>query len=249
VIQILIAFIFSFSVWSLDVGLEFSVPEIKQGSIVSAQIKLDATSAQEMPLQELKLKTFAETIYVYDVGTPIRKEGRPYFEADAKIIFVKVPESNQLTFTEEGVSYKVFWNEVKVVPTEVEKAFLYGAFSVPTRFQPFKWILILIGVGVISGIGFQIFRLVSFKNQKKKKLQDVKKKLLSPSSYDDVVQVWMNRQIYLLTFPAIDEAFRKFEQKLFKVQFKPSQTEHEKAHVVDSYNEFLASIKGPLDGI
>ena len=59
----------------------------------------------------------------------------------------------------------------------------------------------------------------------------------------------MNRQIYLLTFPAIDEAFRKFEQKLFKVQFKPSQTEHEKAHVVDSYNEFLASIKGSLDGI
>jgi hypothetical protein len=233
----------------MDVGLEFSVPEVKQGSIVSAQIKLDATSAQEMPLQKLKSKTFAETIYIYDVGTPIRKEGRPYFEGDAKIIFVKVPESNQLTFTEEGISYKVFWNEVKVVPTEVEKAFLYGAFSVPTRFQPFKWILLVLGAGVISGIGFWIYRLVSFKNQKKKKLRDVKNKLLSPSSYDDVVQVWMNRQLYLLTFPAIDEAFRKFEQKLFKVQFKPSQSEQEKAHVVDSYNEFLASIKGPLDGI
>jgi hypothetical protein len=237
------------SSWAIDIGLEFSVPEIKQGSIVSAQIKLDADSAQEMPLQKLKSKTFAESIYVYDVGTPLRKEGRPYFEADAKIIFVKVPETNQLTFSDEGMSYKVFWNEVKIIPTEVEKSFLYGAFDIPSRFKPLKWILFTLGILGLSGVSYWITEKLKIKKNRKKKLQEVKSKLVAANSYEEVVAVWMSRQTYLSTFPAIEEAFRQFELKLFKVQFKPTQTEQEKTLILDSYREFLNSIKGALDGI
>jgi hypothetical protein len=233
----------------VDIGLEFSSPEIKQGSIVSAQIKVDASSAQEFPLQKIKSKTFAETIYIYDVGIPLRKEGRPYFEADAKIIFVKVPESNQLSFTEDGQSFKVFWNEIKIIPTEVEKTFLYGVFSVPSRFQYITWILSALGILVLVTVGIWFYRKHIFKVAEKKKLSDLKNKLLKPVTYEEVVQVWMERQIFLTTFPKTEEAFRQFEQTLFKVQFKPKQSESEKEKVLDSYKQFLSSIKGLTDGI
>ena len=136
-IQILLLIIISVSSWAVDIGFEFTSKEVKQGSIVSALIKLDASSTQEVPLQKLKLKTFADTIYVHHVGTPLRKEGRPYFEADAKIIFIKVPEGNELTFTEDGKTFKVFWNPITVHPTEKSSQFLYGAFNVPARFKCF----------------------------------------------------------------------------------------------------------------
>lgn len=233
----------------MEIGLEFTVPEVKQGSIVSALIKLDVSSAHEFPLQKLKSKTFAETIYVYDVGTPIRKEGKPYFESDAKIIFFKVPDSNPLSYNEEGINYKVFWNKIKIIPTEAEQSFLYGAFSVPNRFEPFKWLLLIVGVSLSSAAGFWVFKKIRIKSDGKKKLSEVKVKLLSATSYEEIVEVWMNRQTYLNTFPLIDEPFRKFEEKLFKVQFKPIQSEYEKSHVIESYKVFLNSIKGPLDGI
>lgn len=233
----------------MDIGFEFSSKEVKQGSIVPALIKIDAASAQEFPIQKLKLKTFADTIYVYDVGTPIRKEGRPYFEADAKIIFIKVPENNELNFLEDGKTFKVFWNPISVVPTEKGKQFVYGAFDVPARFKALKWFLVVFGALVLSVFGFFLNRQYKIKSKRKKALADIKRKMFAATTYPDVVELWMSRQLYLNTFPAIEEAFRDLEQKLFKIQFKPSQSEDEKRDAIEAYKEFLNSIKGKFDGI
>ena len=248
-IQIIFIFLLSFSAWSVDIGLEFSVPEIKQGSLTSALIKIDAVGAQEVPPQKLRSKTFADTIYIYEMGTPIRKEGRPYFEAEAKIIFIKVPETNELSFAEDGKSFKIFWNAVTVLPTKADKSFMYGAFSAPARFQAFKWGICLLCITLLLVLIFWINRKYQSRAIRKKHLSDLKKKLIAPSNYFEIVDVWMNRQSYLTTFPLIEESFRNLEQKLFKVQFKPHQSEQEKEFIVESYKDFLISIKGPLDGI
>ena len=248
-IQLILLLLISLPAWSTDIGLELSSKNVKQGSIVPALIKIDAASAQEVPLQKLKSKTFAETIYVYDVGTPVRKEGRPYFEADAKIIFIKVPDNNELSFSEEGKSFKVFWNPVIVTPTKTEKSFLYGAFDAPGRLNALRWVFLGAVILLLTGLGFWAKKIFQVKALHKKSLLDLKNKLRAATTYNEIVDLWMSRQLYLQSFPAIEEAFRKFEHQLFKVQFKPTQTDNEKRDVLDAYQLFLTSIKGALDGI
>jgi hypothetical protein len=239
----------SFSVFSMDIGLEIPEKIVKQGSIVSVKFKIDADSAQEIPLQKLKSKTFAGIIYLHDIGSLIRKEGHHYFEADAKVIFVKVPENNQINFTEDGKSIKIFWNEIEILPTEFEKNMLYGVFEIPERSRMMYYFLSLVLFLVMACGGLFIFKKMKMKKMIRQELLKLRDELIGCNSYDSVVRLWMSRQVYLAKFPQIEKSFRDFEILLFKYMFKPSQSESEKSEILTAYKRFLDDIKGGLDGI
>lgn len=214
----------------------------------SAKIILGPDAAQKLHLQKLKGQALANTLYLYEVSPLIRREGGNSYEADARVIFVKVPETHVLTFKDGSEEVAVTWGEVEIVPTEAQ-GLIYEKFSIPSRPKIIAWTLIFIGLIVLGLLGRKGHRKYASKQIQKKRLAELKQELLNGKEYQDVVSIWMKREDFLKAFPHIESSFRELESVLFKYQFKPVQSDVEKNIVIEAYRSFLSQISGGFNGV
>ena len=227
--------------------LDLSSSVVKQGSLIDAVVRLDSNSVQQIELQKLKGVSLADTIYIYQVS-PLLRSGES-FEADAKIIFLKVPESKPVIHKIGEKDISVSWSDVEVQPTEAPEKFLFGQFEVPGRKRILEILAALIAFGLIVLV---IYKL-SQKSKKKKALRqlraELKDKVMSAREYPDVVNLWQQKALLQKEFPHLADPFKELEKVLFKYQFKQSQNEIEKAEVMKSYRDFMTSVQGGFNGI
>lgn len=234
---------------AVSIQLDFFDSQLKQGQLEVAQVTMTAEAAQNISLQKLKGANFAETLYFYELGPLIKKDGGDYFVADAKVIFLKIPESPKLIQKLGNEEIILAWPQIEILPTEGGKELIFGQFEIPSRKKILLWVLISLGLltGLYALIKYR--KQIALKKAAREKRINLKDKLFNATDYSQIVEIWLSRDEFLTAFPEIRDYFKKFEITLFKYQFKPHQTETEKAEVVTAYREFLTNIQGGLSGI
>lgn len=233
----------------VSMDLHFERPEVQQGNIESAKLLLETDGVQKVQLQKLKGQTLGESLYLYDVSPLMKREGGAGFEADAKVIFVKVPEGKVITHKLPQDELVISIGNTSVKATEVPEKFIYENFTIPSRPKIILWTSILIGLSLLAFFGRKLYRSVQKKKSLRQKRALLKSELYAGEDYQGIVALWLRREVFLKEFPHIEDAFRKFEVVLFKYQFKPYQTEVEKALIVDAYRSFLQECMGGFDGV
>lgn len=234
---------------AVGLHLDFTQKALKQGKIEDAVIQMDENSVQKIELQRLKGQSLSDTIYLLDVSPLVKKDGGSKFEAEAKVIFLKKPEGQVLLHKLSGEDVAVTWSQVEITPTEASQGLIFGQFEIPSRKNIVIWLISLLTL--VFGIAFFLKyrrRLQEKKNALMRRKKH-KAELLEAREYSQIVHVWMERDIFLKEFPEIQEAFKKFEVTLFKYQFKPYQSEAEKAEIQEAYRAFMDHIQGGLSGI
>lgn len=229
--------------------LKFNDAKVKQGSVVDAVIGLNSETTQKLQYNQLKGQTLGETFYVYQAKPLMTKGSWDTLESEAKIIVTKIPENRPLLHKLGTDTIEIDWSEVEFIPTEVPKEFLFGTFEVPTRLELMKWALGALALGIVALISFRGYKKYKLRAEKKAKRRSLKASLSQPSTYEDVVSVWKTKPTYVKEFPHLEAHFKELERVLFKVQFKPSQTETEKAEVMKAYREFVTNSQGGFDGV
>jgi uncharacterized membrane-anchored protein YhcB (DUF1043 family) len=232
-----------------SIRLNFPSSEVKQGNLEAVTIKLNGQMVQEIGLQKLIGSTLGESIYLYSAETLLRKNSGDTFEAEAKVIFLKVPTGRTLLHKIGDEEIFISWSEISVLPTEVPKEFIFGDFEVPGRTQLAKWLIVgTLLFFIILGLFF--YRSASSQKKKQRQIKlALKEKILTVSDYQEVVSLWQEKAEILILFPQLSEPFKNLEKTLFKYQFKVSQTASERDEVMIAYRSFLEQGKGGLDGV
>lgn len=238
---------FSLSAWSkVNFELVLNSPSVKQGEIVVGKLIVRESQGQTS-FSGLKGKNIGKTIYLLNVAPFMGKAGQ--LESDAKIIFLKVPESTSATEVIDGEEIVISWKGIEVVPTEESKSFLLGDFEVPERKEVLPWILGFFIVLILGAAGYWISYKIKAKKLTKSQQNKLKQEILSCQNYDEIVLMWRQKLRYLQTFPQLENAFKNFEQTLFKYQFKPNRTDRELEEVQKAYDKFKSEAMGALNGI
>ena len=230
----------------MDLDLVLSADTINQGEIVPGRIVLNHTEGHSA-LSGLNGLNIQKTIYLISVSPFIGKDGN--YEADAKVIFLKTPETPILTDMINGEEINIRWKPVEIIPTEDPKSFLLGDFDVPFKRNLIQW-----------GVGASVFLMLIagtwFLNQRRrvhKKIkierEKLKKDLIGNETYAEIVNMWAHKKLFLDAFPEISEHFKEFEKVLFKYQFKESQAKSEVEEISHAYKDFCSKISGILNGI
>ena len=232
-----------------QIEFTFQKAQVKQGSIERAVIRIAPETMQKISLGKLKGATLGESIYLYDVDALSRRAGAEVFEAEAKVIFVKVPTGSEVTDKSFGFGLPVRWSPLTITPTQEGQSLIFSNFDIPERSRTLALTgillcLLLLGVGV-----FLFSKKLDRKRALKQNKLRLKTELLSAKSFEDLVVLWKNKSKYLDEFPQITEPFAHFETVLFKYQFKPTQTEREQADALDAYSTFVRNVEGGFDGI
>ena len=237
--------IFSFNAWS-RVNLELSLdnPSVKQGEIVIGRLIVREAEGQAV-LAGLKGKKIEKTLYFLSVSPFMGKQGQ--LEAEAKVIFLLIPQKSEVTEIVNGEEVFIKWNNIEVTPTPEPKSFLLGDFDIPARAKVVQWIIISISILIISFFITFLLKRFSKKKKEKIKLALLKKQLLDGISYEDIVVVWQQKRKYLDTFPTIDKNFKALEVVLFKSQFKAHRTQSETDEVLQAYTIFKSTVSGALN--
>jgi hypothetical protein len=243
----IILLLISFNVWSkVDLNLILTVEKAKQGEIVQGKIVLGSSEGQ-VALSGLNGLNVQKTIYLISVSPFVGKDGN--YEADAKVIFLKIPEALSLQETVNGEEINIRWTAVEIIPTEEPQSFLLGNFEVPSRISFTRWIIGGAGSLVIIFLVFFLIRWRKKKQKVKAAKTKLKKDLLNNETYTDIVTMWRQKQVFLEAFPVISEDFKEFEKVLFKYQFKQTQNNSELEEIVSAYKTFCSKIQGSLDGV
>ncbi len=228
---------------------DFKTDKIKQGSFQSVLLKMDESTAEKIDLQKLKGENIGETVYIQDVGPLAKMVDAHYFESTATIIFLKVPATDGLLYKTSKFEIPVKWSKILVIPTEAGKELLFGSFTLPQKVRIIFWLFGTIFLVIIFLIIFNFRKKWQAKKAIKFKRNNLKDEILSAARYEQVVNLWKNKHSFISQFPHLDEPFKVLEQVLFKYQFKPHQSEQEKAEVVKAYKEFKNKIDGGFNGI
>ncbi|HXH31696.1 MAG TPA: hypothetical protein VNJ01_12855 [Bacteriovoracaceae bacterium] len=246
---IVIFILFFSSLVQGQIEFSFSKAKIKQGSIEKASIRIGPETMQRLSLQKLKGATLGDSIYLYDVAVLNKKTGQDIFEADAKVIFVKVPPSSEIIDKSFGSEVLVRWNAVEIIPTQASEGLIFGSFKVPDRPKIILWSAILAGVLAALMLGFRIWKRLKQKREVRSHRLRLKNDLLGARTFEDLVVLWKKKSHYLTEFPQVTEAFGQFETVLFKYQFKPSPSEQEMSMALDAYGTFVRNVEGGLRGV
>lgn len=237
-----------FSFADSGINLVFNDKTVSQGRLHSAEMNLDLNTLSILDSKKLSGATVGETLYIVDVSPFMRNDAGAY-NASATVIFLKIPKEEAGVIDTAKGKVSVKWGAIEVLPTEAPETFLFGSFEIPQGSNLLTLLSVLIGVLVLL---FPIKKLYERrKNQRalKKQLDLLKKDIFDAHNYEGIVNIWKRKHDFLSVFPQTRESFQKFEEVLFKVQFKPTQSESEKERVVNAYLIFLDEIKGVMGGI
>lgn len=248
---ILLCFLFAVSsAFAIErIQLSFKKTDLRQGELAHGVLSVGAQSLN-LPLQKLRGQTFAETLYFQQISPLVRLKDSEEYHSDVQVIFLKIPEGNQIQGKLDASDVQISWNPVTIAETQASQQLLWGDFSAPDLIRR-NWIyLILIPVLLIAGYyGFRLWQ----KLERRKKLKADRKvlfdELIAGGSYEDVVNLWKKKHVFLREFPQIEARFQGLEEVLFKVQFKPTQSEAERSRVVSAYQKFLNECREDLRGV
>jgi hypothetical protein len=244
----LLSFIFFVGTASAGVVIKFAEKKITQGSLQSVKLLIDEESFIKLDSLKLMGLTINETLYIQSVS-PFTKNNSNDLEANATVVFIKVPKENSAIIETSKGKIGVEWENNEILPTEASQNFLFGNFEIPRSKNIFLGFLILIVFGFLILIGIKLKKTRDQKLKVKKYLDNIKDQILSSNDYHSIVEIWKRKHEILNLFPHLSIAFSNLEKELFKVQFKPVQSELEKEEVQKAYKFFLDQIKGDLDGI
>jgi hypothetical protein len=231
------------------IKIEGMPQSIKQGEVFKAKFVLDPESMQSFSQQNLRGKTVAETLYIYSLTPLIKKADGRSFEAEAGLIFIKVPQAKKLTLSQGGETFIFELPEITVVPTEERPDYVYGEFTVAEGARLFGWIVGGIALCLLLVLGLRFKKSSSLKRALRAKRKKLKDDLLGASSYLEVVSVWEKKPAYLEAFPQLEGDFKNLEKVLYRFIFKKHQSEEEKSAVLSAYREFVNQVRGGLDGV
>lgn len=247
-IRILIfVLVFSSSVFAAQMQLELSSAVVKQGSLIDAVVRLDGSSVQQVEVQKLKGVSLAGTVYLHQIAPLIRSGDT--FEADAKIIFLKVPETKPVIHKVGDIDLSITWSDVEVQPTEASDKLLFGQFEIPGPRRILEILGILVVITLVA-LGIYKFRQKGkAKEALRQRRAELKDKVMSAREYQDVVSIWQQKALLVKEFSHLSDPVKELENVLFKYQFKQSQNETEKAEVMKAYREFILKVQGGFNGI
>lgn len=227
--------------------INFPNSTVKQGKIESATIYLDEPTAQKFLANKIAGQTLADTIYLLEIGPFTKSDNN--FEAEAKVLFLKVPDTKVLYYKSELGEFPITWSQVEITPTEASQELIFERFTIPAKKDLFLWLAILIVCTLLLIAILKFRKMKLLQGQIRKRRQNLRDELLGGTNYFEVVEVWKKREQFLAEFPEVTEHFKKFEQNLFKYQFKPFQSETEKIEIMQAYREFTNNVRGGLSGI
>jgi hypothetical protein len=239
--------LFSWQAWTkVQFELIAESSQLKQGEITTARLLVKESQGQSV-LSGLNGKNLGQTLYLLSLTPFVGKQG--LLESEAKIIFLKVPQSNSVTEIMNGEEIIVVWNNLTITPTETSKSFLLGDFEIPEvkELLPYLAAILVMSIGVAAFFWYR--RRTNKRKLMAKKRQILKEELLNCLSYDDVVSMWKQKRKYLQEFQQLDPHFKDLEVTLFKFQFKPQRSETELHQVIEAYQKFKSDIAGVLNGI
>jgi hypothetical protein len=234
---------------SASAGIELVFPEsrLKQGSLQEARLLIDEQTARKIELHKIKGQTIDEILYFYSISPLLYREGK--FQADAVIIFVKVPSNNLLIYKAPSGDIQIKWDNIVVDPTESPKDLVFLDFHAPAATKIMLWVFAIFALLLMIFFSQRFFK--KWKLKKNKKLHKIKMKneIYEVKSYEMVVSIWQKKRELIQEFSHLERPFEVLEETLFKFQFKPYQTELEKKQVMTAWQAFLDSSRGGFDGI
>lgn len=245
---ILIFFILIHLASASSLRLQLPVNIIKQGSLVDARAVINSETIQQIESQKLKGINLADTIYIHQVG-PLVKKNNNDFEAEVKIIFLKIPRDQSLIHKIDEKELTITWSKVEILPTEAPEKLIFGNFIIPEKLKIFQWVLSIFGLILGFLIFYKLRKRFLNKKEIKIKKEHLKNSVISGNTYDDVVKIWQQKEMLLSEFPHLRGPFIVLEKVLFKYQFKLFQTEQEKEEVLKAYREFISLTAGGFIGV
>lgn len=246
---VLLFFLPIYALANVRLDINFAETKVKQGSLTDATVSIAADQLSSFELQKLKGQTLAKTLYFYQLSPWINQQAEGRLQAQVKVIFVVVPTSTELHDKLETVDLDIHLSPVQVEPTEAAEKLLFGTFTVPKPVEVLRWILIALGILLIGGIGWLIYKKFKLKADLRNQKRKTRDEIISAQTYEDVVSLWKKKHFYQQQFPHVADPFRDLETILFKYQFKPYQSEAEKDEVVQAYRKFVQNCQGGFHGI
>lgn len=229
--------------------IDLPAGEIRQGALVKAKLFVPPESLN-LPLQKLKGETLAETIYIQQLSPLMKKEGSPDYVSDIQLVFIKVPDTNPLALKLNEAVLEVGWNNIQIIPVETPDELLWADFTAPALFEGnLLWIWILLLGLILAGGGLFTWKKYSHRKAEKLRKRQLMNEFKSCQTYEDVVNMWKRKRVYLKEFPHLESSFQVFEEVLFRYQFKPKQSESEKLEVLSAYRKLLEQSEGGFHGI
>lgn len=240
----------SLSAWSEDrLKLSFPSSEVKQGALLRARLVV-LPGQINLPLQKLKGTSFGETLYFHRIDPLLRENGSEIYESEVQVIFIKVPQGNSVSGTAGSQPIVLEWDRLTVHPVEASDKMLWADFSAPEFIEHnlvWIWGFVIVIPLLIAGVFFS--KKIRRKQRIKARKRELQAEFRNCQSYDQVVSLWQKKRTYISEFPFLEEHFKELELVLFKYQFKPMQTEHEKAEVMAAYKHLLEKSEGGMRGI
>lgn len=231
------------------IDLSFPQNQFKQGSLQEATLQIDMNSAQNFEIQKLKGLTAGDTVYFHKLSPLLRSNASGSLSSEVAVIFLKVPESNNIRFKTGDKEISLTWQDVEVLPTEAGKGFIFENFSIPSRKKILFWFILTLALIAIGALGYVINKRLKLVREEKKRRLKLKEEILEVQSYEGVIQVWQSKILYIKEFPHLEYAFKNLEKVLFKYVFKPVQNEQEKSEVLKAYRSFVSEIREGFNGI
>lgn len=244
-IKIILAIFLSQLAWA-KVSLEFrpNLSSVNQGEIVEGDLVL---KDGPMPTTSLRGKSIGKIIYVFNIEPFLGNAGS--FQAKAKLIFSKVPETTLAVESINGEEMIIFWNNLTINPTEESQSFLLGDFEIPSRKKILPWLIGLFAASITGSLVWFFIKKIRRRRDLRQKKKALRDQLTHASTYDEVVIIWKNKHQTLKEFPTIEDAFKNLEVILFKYQFKPQRSPHEIEQVMESYQKFRQEVLKGTHGI
>jgi len=240
----------SAEVLSMD-KLALFIPQsgVNQGALVKATLIVQP-EAINFPVQKLKGQTLGETLYFQQLSPLLKKEGSSAYESEVSIIFTSVPETRVITGKIGSHELQVEWNDIRISPVESPGKMLWADFTAPDFLERgWKWVWITLIIILFSFGGYILWRKLLKRKREKERRSKLVSEYMSCSNYEEVVEFWKRKHIYLKEFPQIEHDYRSFEEVLFRYQFKPKQSESEKQMVIDAYRKLIEVTQGGLRGV
>ncbi len=234
---------------SSKIHFDVSEKKIYQGSLVKAKFKLNLGESENIQAKNIEGESLENTIYVNQLLAINGNPERTIINGEASIIFLKVPEKDTLVQKVKEEEVEVTWSQIEIVPTETPENLLFGEFNISSHRNILIWIVVGLGITLTIYVAFHIWRKQRNSKLMKNEKIKIKNYLISPSNYDDVVDVWKKKYDILKIFPQIEPEFKLLEVILFKHQFKKTRNKIDEDEVFLAYRKFIDSIRGGLDGI
>lgn len=225
---ILFFLFFSFSALSDEIKLQFNKAESLVGEVLPASV----SGYSGNPIEN---KRIGDDLYIVSMN-----------EESAEIIFLKKLSNNRVMLDEVST---IAWSPIELKEVQVPQgiSLLEQQFELDSKKT---WVIVLVILLIIVAfIVKYYFTHLKPKKMLRRKKQGEKNKIFEASTFNEVTDVWRKKHQLIEMFPAIEEAFLRFEVEYYRVAFRPEISEEDKKKVEKKYQEFLDLIRGVNFGI